>query len=185
MDGFKMDRFTGSWYAIETTFGYTRCVGYDFYPKEVKCFKPVTNYQYFYGKLEFNKPLLSDMTYLDCNLDYSDPDLNRPSFVVVETDYVSYAIVFMCLKMVTGNFNHYVSILSRTVDLDPELLNYLMKKIWEVSRSLKLKHVNHTDCNYQSLVAESNDENVIDDDINRQPYVTVRWVEQPIPVGGV
>ncbi|XP_050439536.1 uncharacterized protein LOC126845006 [Adelges cooleyi] len=126
------------------------------------------------------------MTYLCNNLDFSDPERHRPPFVVVETDYVSYATVFMCIKMDTGRFRHYVSILSRTLDLDPKLLNDLMRDLIDVNETLQLKHVYHEDCNYESLVADTNDENVTDsENDDKKPYVTIKWMRQPTPEGGV
>ncbi|XP_050430967.1 bilin-binding protein-like [Adelges cooleyi] len=179
MDGFEMEKFYGSWYAIKTTLPFTRCLAYDFYPQKVKKIKPITNYQFYYGELEANTSLPSDMTYSDSNQDYSNPEVKKPSFVVFDTNYESYASVFMCVKMPNGSgFKHYVTILSRSMVLDKEVLNNLIVDIFSVA-VLKLSNVDHKNCNYGSLVEDSNDENIIDDD--GKPYVSIKWIEDPTP----
>ncbi|XP_050442279.1 uncharacterized protein LOC126846631 [Adelges cooleyi] len=178
--GFEMEKFQGLWYAIRTNLPFTRCLAYDFYPRKVKAFKPITNYQKYYGALEANANSPSEMTFTDSTQDYSNPEVKKPYFVVIDTDYEHYASVFICIKRPDGNgYIHNVSILSRSVSMDSKLLNELTVNI-ATAGIRKLTLVNHEDCNHSSLVENSDDQNPIDDDDDRRPYVSIKWIE-PTP----
>ncbi|XP_050441478.1 uncharacterized protein LOC126846244 [Adelges cooleyi] len=182
MKGFEMENFYGSWYVLKTTMPYTRCVAYDVYRQNVKRFKSITNYGYFYGLLETNSDLPSKMLFADPKDDYSNPEFTKSPFIVLNTDYVTYATVFMCIKKQDGpGFKHFVSILSRTEKfLDTELLNSLVLNIIQLNIG-KLNHVDQKDCNYSSLVEDGYDMNVFHNETHRKPYVSIKWMFVPEP----
>ncbi|XP_050443199.1 uncharacterized protein LOC126847148 isoform X3 [Adelges cooleyi] len=181
-----MEKFSGHWYAIKTTLPYTRCVGYDFYTQKlenVQDYKAKSKYECIMGELEANPRLPSQMTYTDLNIDYSKVDAMKPAFVVFATDYDSYAGVYFCSKEPRG-FRHYVSILSRSEDIDEEILNELMVSIVEghsLPDDLKLKPVDHKDCVYENIEVNSNDQNAINDD--GKTFLIIKFLvdDEPTP----
>ncbi|XP_050441477.1 uncharacterized protein LOC126846243 [Adelges cooleyi] len=181
MEGFEMKYFFASWYALKTTMPFTRCVVYDVFRKNTTILMNNINYQNYIGFLEANPKLPSQMTFAEPTKDYSNPEFTKSSFVVLNTDYVTYATVFMCIKKQYGTgFKHFVSILSRTDALDSELLNSLVLNIISLNIG-KLNHVDQKDCNYWTLVEDGYDTNVFDNEEDGPPYVSIKWLEEPAP----
>ncbi|XP_050420215.1 uncharacterized protein LOC126842487 [Adelges cooleyi] len=123
------------------------------------------------------------MTYFNLFLDYSTNPEEKTSFVVFDTNYESYAGVYVCSKTPTG-FTHYIAIVSRSsVDFDKENINKLLVHLHDGHISpadFRLNHVDHRDCNYDNVNENSNDENVINKD--GKVYVTIKWIHHAIPL---
>ncbi|XP_050440825.1 apolipoprotein D-like [Adelges cooleyi] len=187
MEDFEMEKFLGKWYVVKTTFPENRCLVYDFYTQKIENmieYAEKSNYSFYFGVLKAKSSKLpSEMTYTDLLTDYSNDHVEDPSFIVLYTDYVSFALVYMCIHLTNDNaFVHYITIMSRSVMLDNEIINDLIVNIFSVARApLNLNHVDHKNCNYGTLVEDGDDQNVIDDDDDRRPYVSIEWMIEPTP----
>ncbi|XP_050443198.1 uncharacterized protein LOC126847148 isoform X2 [Adelges cooleyi] len=184
MEGFEMKNFLGQWYVINTTLPRTQCLVYDFHTQEIDNMADLaaqSNFDYLFGALEAKSNLSSAMIFTDLNFDYSNNAVKKPSFIVFDTDYETYAVVFVCTKLSTG-FQHYIAIMSRKVTLDKETINSLFASIYNghiIPADLKLKKVNHKDCNYENINENTNDQKVINED--GIVYISIKWIPQNVP----
>ncbi|XP_050443196.1 uncharacterized protein LOC126847148 isoform X1 [Adelges cooleyi] len=184
MEGFEMEKFLGPWNVIKTTLPLTRCLVFDIYTQKIENIvdhAAQSNFDYLFGSLEANTSLSSQLIFTDLEVDYStNPEKKKPSFIVFDTNYESYAGVYICSKKPTG-FQHYIAIMSRSLNFDKEIINKLMVSIFWGHNSpadLKLKNVDHTDCNYENINDNSNDQNVIEDGI---VYISIKWIPHVEP----
>ncbi|XP_050439772.1 uncharacterized protein LOC126845219 [Adelges cooleyi] len=105
-----------------------------------------SDYKFMFGALEANTNSPSQLTFTDLRIDYSNPANKKPSMVVFNTNYESYAGVYLFSSVFNGH-------------ITPE--------------DLKFINVDHADCNYENSNDQKviNEDGVVYISIKWLPFV--------------
>ncbi|KAF5286493.1 hypothetical protein FQR65_LT12576 [Abscondita terminalis] len=155
---FDMQKMLGRWFVIDATSTSKSCLTYTFdekngYPGSyllTETYAPSGIAEFFGRRSDYNRigvlNPLDDNDFAVMTFKKSD-EILKYKFIVISTDYDSFALIYACKKMPLGQRRWSAMILSRTSQMKPSTLTKLWTKLaWHRIDIYSMNRIDHEHC---------------------------------------